>query len=173
MATARRRSRSGPRRCGSWGGVGTTPSCSSSTRSRGSGPSWRRSLRGWLGEGFSPCCVMLCPTTLPRGFDPMRRSNGLSLLLVALSSFACGGGAARAPRQRVLDPPRLDLRPFGRVGLVLFTVEGARGSLNELATQPFSEYVLAAQPGVDRKSTRLNSSHLVISYAVFCLKKKK
>src|SRR5256885_7573312 len=29
------------------------------------------------------------------------------------------------------------------------------------------------QAGVDRKSTRLNSSHLVISYAVFCLKKKK
>src|SRR2546426_519541 len=27
--------------------------------------------------------------------------------------------------------------------------------------------------GLDRKSTRLNSSHLVISYAVFCLKKKK
>src|SRR5256885_3057211 len=29
------------------------------------------------------------------------------------------------------------------------------------------------QGQVDRKSTRLNSSHLVISYAVFCLKKKK
>src|SRR2546426_6850820 len=28
-------------------------------------------------------------------------------------------------------------------------------------------------PTRDRKSTRLNSSHLVISYAVFCLKKKK
>src|SRR5437588_2854903 len=28
-------------------------------------------------------------------------------------------------------------------------------------------------PGTDRKSTRLNSSHTVISYAVFCLKKKK
>src|SRR5256885_11046340 len=28
-------------------------------------------------------------------------------------------------------------------------------------------------PDRDRKSTRLNSSHLVISYAVFCLKKKK
>src|SRR5215468_12063100 len=27
--------------------------------------------------------------------------------------------------------------------------------------------------GVDRKSTRLNSSHITISYAVFCLKKKK
>src|SRR5256885_6825556 len=30
-----------------------------------------------------------------------------------------------------------------------------------------------AGSGEDRKSTRLNSSHLVISYAVFCLKKKK
>src|SRR5436190_11114661 len=28
------------------------------------------------------------------------------------------------------------------------------------------------RPGEDRKSTRLNSSHTVISYAVFCLKKK-
>src|SRR5256885_10864751 len=35
-------------------------------------------------------------------------------------------------------------------------------------------YVSSASiPGRDRKSTRLNSSHLVISYAVFCLKKKK
>src|SRR2546426_3833321 len=32
---------------------------------------------------------------------------------------------------------------------------------------------LALWRGGDRKSTRLNSSHLVISYAVFCLKKKK
>src|SRR5215475_15529664 len=33
---------------------------------------------------------------------------------------------------------------------------------------------LALAPGVrDRKSTRLNSSHVKISYAVFCLKKKK
>src|SRR5690606_40678635 len=29
------------------------------------------------------------------------------------------------------------------------------------------------QPPIDRKSTRLNSSHVKISYAVFCLKKKK
>src|SRR2546426_3782311 len=32
--------------------------------------------------------------------------------------------------------------------------------------------VLAQLRATDRKSTRLNSSHLVISYAVFCLKKK-
>src|SRR5256885_5110782 len=36
--------------------------------------------------------------------------------------------------------------------------------------RPPSLFPSAAQ---DRKSTRLNSSHLVISYAVFCLKKKK
>src|SRR3712207_7692880 len=33
--------------------------------------------------------------------------------------------------------------------------------------------VVARRRGVDRKSTRLNSSHANISYAVFCLKKKK
>src|SRR5690349_25020779 len=32
---------------------------------------------------------------------------------------------------------------------------------------------LLRSPGQDRKSTRLNSSHVEISYAVFCLKKKK
>src|SRR5438034_2223122 len=32
---------------------------------------------------------------------------------------------------------------------------------------------IVVAPSQDRKSTRLNSSHTVISYAVFCLKKKK
>src|SRR5256885_12546370 len=32
--------------------------------------------------------------------------------------------------------------------------------------------IVSPTPAIDRKSTRLNSSHLVISYAVFCLKKK-
>src|SRR5256885_4940694 len=35
------------------------------------------------------------------------------------------------------------------------------------------DQVQAQRGDGDRKSTRLNSSHLVISYAVFCLKKKK
>src|SRR5256885_9823352 len=35
------------------------------------------------------------------------------------------------------------------------------------------EHDHVAERRQDRKSTRLNSSHLVISYAVFCLKKKK
>src|SRR4051812_49652171 len=39
---------------------------------------------------------------------------------------------------------------------------------------PFRRWLTARLPGpADRKSTRLNSSHMSISYAVFCLKKKK
>src|SRR2546426_9031130 len=47
-------------------------------------------------------------------------------------------------------------------GLVRGPRRGARGGPDCLGA-----------PERDRKSTRLNSSHLVISYAVFCLKKKK
>src|SRR2546426_5753209 len=38
--------------------------------------------------------------------------------------------------------------------------------------QPCENLSFHFAPHLDRKSTRLNSSHLVISYAVFCLKKK-
>src|SRR5690625_5390426 len=62
-----------------------------------------------------------------------------------------------------------------RVG-VLVDCQGGGGVLNE-----YVQYAAAhsAQVGdlfqnlLDRKSTRLNSSHVAISYAVFCLKKKK
>src|SRR2546426_5804368 len=40
-------------------------------------------------------------------------------------------------------------------------------------TRPNAQSRLRYHQMLDRKSTRLNSSHLVISYAVFCLKKKK
>src|SRR2546426_7772107 len=40
-------------------------------------------------------------------------------------------------------------------------------------TPPPLAFASATTHDIDRKSTRLNSSHLVISYAVFCLKKKK
>src|SRR5256885_7433533 len=42
-----------------------------------------------------------------------------------------------------------------------------------VALSDASDAIRAAVAELDRKSTRLNSSHLVISYAVFCLKKKK
>src|SRR5688500_19123522 len=57
---------------------------------------------------------------------------------------------------------------------------GLAGDVPQLLAQPLTDSVrqlaasMALEPGddaPDRKSTRLNSSHLVISYAVFCLKK--
>src|SRR5438552_7945423 len=57
---------------------------------------------------------------------------------------------------------------------------GAQGSVAALRIrrlrpqEPVSAGLVApVEPGIDRKSTRLNSSHQIISYAVFCLKKKK
>src|SRR5256885_10830954 len=59
-------------------------------------------------------------------------------------------------------------------------IEHMQDNLHDLA-KAAHEYANEAHPVIDpptrvepdRKSTRLNSSHLVISYAVFCLKKKK
>src|SRR2546426_9140733 len=67
-------------------------------------------------------------------------------------------------------PPRSTLFPY----TTLFRSDG--DSLNIIRSLPHGH--VAAVVGTirklgDRKSTRLNSSHLVISYAVFCLKKKK
>src|SRR5437867_11883789 len=42
----------------------------------------------------------------------------------------------------------------------------------ELGWKPISDLLEEIHEGEDRKSTRLNSSHRTISYAVFCLKKK-
>src|SRR5256885_10799643 len=62
--------------------------------------------------------------------------------------------------------------------LPLFTCDGLNLYFYAL-TAHFGQWHTWGRRGVrrwqveDRKSTRLNSSHLVISYAVFCLKKKK
>src|SRR5215211_4342122 len=52
-----------------------------------------------------------------------------------------------------------------------------RGEGQQWSRKPGNSYsrpqAARIAPGRDRKSTRLNSSHTVISYAVFCLKKKK
>src|SRR5690349_23922356 len=64
------------------------------------------------------------------------------------------------PRRRGRAPGRCGTRSGGREGRRRRTVLVATASRRP-----------AADP--DRKSTRLNSSHVEISYAVFCLKKKK
>src|SRR5690625_6855709 len=57
---------------------------------------------------------------------------------------------------------------FGSRTLLCELVVGIRCESAEVSET--SEFI---KPELDRKSTRLNSSHVAISYAVFCLKKKK
>src|SRR5256885_6623254 len=71
-------------------------------------------------------------------------------------------------------PPRSTLFPY----TTLFrSPRGGRATREppaEPAARPQPDAAARRAPHEpDRKSTRLNSSHLVISYAVFCLKKKK
>src|SRR5260221_2495339 len=74
-------------------------------------------------------------------------------------------------------PPRSTLFPY----TTLFRSPGLRGdrahrvrrSRARHLSGPGRGHHLGADARRDRKSTRLNSSHTVISYAVFCLKKKK
>src|SRR5256885_7242680 len=70
-------------------------------------------------------------------------------------------------------PPRSTLFPY--TTLFRSTTPLQRLVMLPLATDQDSYRYDAPGLGTsaDRKSTRLNSSHLVISYAVFCLKKKK
>jgi hypothetical protein len=60
-------------------------------------------------------------------------------------AFLVGGCASK----RVLVAPSLDLAPYGRVGLVTFTIENAKGNLNALATERFMAEVFAGQQGVE------------------------
>src|SRR5690606_41577245 len=93
------------------------------------------------------------PTPAP---CPLSLHDALPILLAAGVRRVVVGTAA------LEDPDwvrRLAARHPGRVAVGL----DARG--REVAVRGWTE-------GADRKSTRLNSSHVKISYAVFCLKKK-
>src|SRR2546426_3259114 len=70
------------------------------------------------------------------------------------------------------DVPEAAWEAFG--GLTQETSVEVTGTVRADARAPGGVELTAARASArDRKSTRLNSSHLVISYAVFCLKKKK
>src|SRR5205814_9201855 len=72
-------------------------------------------------------------------------------------------------------PPRSTLFPYTTLfrSVLSFATKTTKGRL----LRSRASYLFSCEPpmlsNTDRKSTRLNSSHLGISYAVFCLKKKK
>src|SRR3989454_6533022 len=78
----------------------------------------------------------------------------------------------RRPPRSTLFPYTTLFRSGRRSGRGRRRARGARARVQCHGTAAGGARAGVARPG-DRKSTRLNSSHLVISYAVFCLKKKK
>src|SRR5258708_30247316 len=88
-------------------------------------------------------------------------------------------------------PPRSTLFPYTTLFRSFFESKGCRRRPSDVLVPRWDPSVLFTPAGMnqfkdhflgkckleftraDRKSTRLNSSHQIISYAVFCLKKKK
>src|SRR2546430_13213473 len=94
----------------------------------------------------------------------------------------------RRPPRSTLFPYTTLFRSFGDISVIkdMIFVRGEKGihfavgnegvffTLNGTNwTRLLSTIAFPSHPVSDRKSTRLNSSHSQISYAVFCLKKKK
>src|SRR5687768_17804890 len=79
--------------------------------------------------------------------------------------------SAPVPQRRVDPRDRLAQASPRAIAVSLRAVQRlvARGNARDRGV----EWIHSGVRGVDRKSTRLNSSHGYISYAVFCLKKKK
>src|SRR5256885_13290230 len=82
----------------------------------------------------------------------------------------------RAPLDRTAEggcphTSRGDLLLFFLLGFL--RLRGLGGAFFRLLLTLLYDFWFSRGGSGDRKSTRLNSSHLVISYAVFCLKKKK
>src|SRR5690625_7117301 len=93
-----------------------------------------------------------------------------------LFTFFRSSGAYRYlhsfPTRRSSDLPRAEGTANARHGVVQVQL-GYRVGLEGFVQFPGDEPHAYRGIDEDRKSTRLNSSHVAISYAVFCLKKKK
>src|SRR2546426_1774404 len=111
--------------------------------------------------------------------SPSRARGGGRCISASLPSPGAGGSGTRPSSTRSLRGRGLSAGGSNRVRRSRPSSGGrstggggkrdtARRRIRRSRRRPRS-----ADAAADRKSTRLNSSHLVISYAVFCLKKKK
>src|SRR5690242_21093515 len=89
---------------------------------------------------------------------PTRRSSDLIVMLPGIAAYVLhkNGGLQR------------EMAAGGK-----FNADNAYSAVLGYLPHGLIGLSLAALTAADRKSTRLNSSHMSISYAVFCLKKKK
>src|SRR2546426_7537573 len=91
------------------------------------------------------------------------------------ADFMVAGGKLYVPGAEKLIPNLRRLVNAAREGRVFLVSDACVHTLEDEEFKQWPPHCVRGTPGaeIDRKSTRLNSSHLVISYAVFCLKKKK
>src|SRR5256885_2666887 len=88
-----------------------------------------------------------------------------------------GGDPSAASAEATVQEEHI--APVPRISIQAFCASADTAAAMQAASEDrrMAKAHLKVQMGgiaaADRKSTRLNSSHLVISYAVFCLKKKK
>src|SRR5205807_9631904 len=108
------------------------------------------------------CLFFLYTPPYPRHLHsfPTRRSSDLTVRL------SPGPGVSPASRTTAAGDVMSALIVSGLPEWIVTPAPAPVAVIGPLTVMPWPAAVL------DRKSTRLNSSHLVISYAVFCLKKK-
>src|SRR5256885_2333853 len=108
---------------------------------------------------------------------PHQLSGGQRQRVLIAQAIACGPSVVIADELTASLDPTTQMEILGvfrnlreKLGLAMIFI-----THNPALLCGFADRVLVLYAGkvADRKSTRLNSSHLVISYAVFCLKKKK
>src|SRR5690554_37568 len=102
------------------------------------------------------------------GFDWPRSDT---MLFIALRPETGKIGIFSIPRDSLVEIPDV-----GRERINIAYAHGGyaltRQVVEDVMGMPVHRFVIVDFDGLDRKSTRLNSSHVRISYAVFCLKKK-
>src|SRR6266480_2885746 len=130
------------------------------------------------------CGGLLQPGATPEGFEEQRTDGGGERVAGVRFAYRADTDDASA-RASPSDLFEREERPPTRLILAVMVEEDAPGLIDALGAEGIGTRLGERTPdgGVevlihdtnlaDRKSTRLNSSHMSISYAVFCLKKKK
>src|SRR5438445_9397138 len=98
----------------------------------------------------------------------MRTAWGVLFLFLIVNASTCSAQTVGASLQGTVYDPSGGFVP----GAAIEVHNVGQGAVRALATDDKGRYREPLLPPGDRKSTRLNSSHANISYAVFCLKKK-
>src|SRR5690625_5494821 len=89
------------------------------------------------------------------------------------SSDVCSSDlVSRSDRGKPGEEEANDMTMTDPIADMLTRIRNASGAYHETVSMPYSKLKSHIADILDRKSTRLNSSHVAISYAVFCLKKK-